>query len=166
MLERWGNASPAWNGSAPFEIIHNGRCIPAKLGCYSARINQSNRVLKPPPVVRFSIRRGVGGMWRGRGAWAQARRWAHVGRNSARMRAHEGARGRMVGRTRRALSARVGSSSRGGKAQRAIAISSAGARVACSLPRDCLRSARVRSSWRVGGCAPAVRAWRGHAQGV
>ena len=37
-----GNASPACNSSAPFEIIHNGRCIPAKLGCYSARINQSN----------------------------------------------------------------------------------------------------------------------------
>jgi len=35
--------------SPAFEIIHNGRCIPAKLGCYSARINQSNPSLKTPP---------------------------------------------------------------------------------------------------------------------
>ena len=74
-----GNASPACNSSAPFEIIHNGRCIPAKLGCCSARINQSNRVfLKAPRSTVFGTAQvgggsSEGGMRRVRGDWACSR---------------------------------------------------------------------------------------------
>jgi hypothetical protein len=63
-------------------------------------------------------------MWSGRGAWAQARRWAHVGRNSARMVAHEGAiRRNWGGDQARAIGASGLLAL--GKAQRAIAISAA-----------------------------------------
>ena len=125
------------------------------------RINPSIRVLKALRSTVFGTAQvgggsSEGGMRRVWGDWACSRggSWARSGRNSAQL---GGNQARATGASGLLAS---------GKTQRAIAISSAGARGACALSRDCLRSARVGSSWHFAACAPAVRAWRGHLLGV